>query len=126
MNSFFKKKQIAFFLPMFFVLLLVFSACAPTDDNNQPVKPTSVEITSPASNSIVVGSHDLKAIVMPQEASQEITFSLEQGAEGVSLNDYTLIVDSQAPHQAQIKVKATSVEDESVFIVLYIYSIGET
>jgi hypothetical protein len=117
MNNFFKVKKIAFFLHMVIVLLLVLSACAPTNDNDQSTKPTSVEITSPSSNSLVAGSYDLKATVKPQEASQEIVFSLEQGADGVSLNDFTLIVASTATHQAQIKVKATSVADISVFVV---------
>lgn len=102
---------------MFFVLLLVFYGCGPTDENNKPVKPTSVEITAPMLNSLEVGSYDLEAKVLPQEASQEITFSLEQSVEGVSLDDNTLTVDSLASHQAQIKVKATSVADESVFVV---------
>lgn len=118
MNSVLKAKRIAFFLPMVFVMLLVFSACGPTDDNNnEPVKPTSVEITSPSSNSLSVGSYELKATVKPEEASQEVVFFLEEGATGVTLNDCILVVDATATHQAQIKVKATSVADESVYVV---------
>jgi hypothetical protein len=116
MNGVFKAKMVAFYLPLVLVLLLVFSACKPDDENQQTVKPTSVEITSPSSSSLAVGSYELKATVKPEEVGQEVVFSLEQGADGVSLNENTLTVDSTATHQAQIKVRATSVADDSVFV----------
>lgn len=115
MSSISLRRWIAFFLPVFLALLAL-SACGQgEEEENQPIKPVSVEITSPGSITIEVGTYELKAQVSPQEASQEVVFSLEQGADDVSISGNTLIIGSKVPNQVQIIVKATSVEDESVF-----------
>ncbi len=115
MNNNRNVKRISLLVVVIFVLL-AFTACNPTVKPPVPdnTKPTAVEITSPTTASIAVGSYVLKAQVTPAEASQEVSFELTQPAEGVSLSNGTLIVDKTATHQASFKVKVISVADKSI------------